>query len=281
MILLNEKQVEVKYFPNGEINLDESLVELIDKENNVQHITLRFETNEDLVVMTFVSEWLKEESYEEQILHIPYLPYSRMDRKVNHHLFSLKYIAKMINKLEFKTVYILEHHSDVSIELINNVVPMSYTKTLIEKAMKDINFNKETDIIIFPDMGAQKRYKNLLTDDIRLFTGFKKRNFDTGKIIGLELKGDGKQVRKALIVDDLCSRGGTFIEIAKECMQLDIHDVSLIVTHLESNVYTGQIFDYVEKVYTTDALEPFLKDALDNKKINISNLPSHLLMTKK
>lgn len=279
MILLNEKQVEVKYFPNGEINLDESLVELIDKENNVQHITLRFETNEDLVVMTFVSEWLKEESYEEQILHIPYLPYSRMDRKVNYHLFSLKYVAKMINSLDFKQVYILEHHSDVSIELIENAVPISYTKTLIEKAMKDISFNKETDIIIFPDMGAQKRYKNLLNDDIRLFVGFKKREFKTGKIIGLELEGDNKPVGKALIVDDLCSRGGTFIQIANACGELDIHDVSLVVTHLESNVYNGQIFDYVENVYTTNALEPFLKEAVNNTKIKIEKLPVHFKMT--
>lgn len=279
MILLNEKQVEVKYFPNGEINLDESLVELIDEENIVQHLALRFEMNEDLVILTFVSEWLKEEGYDKQELHISYLPYSRMDRKVNHHLFSLKYVAKMINVLNFEKVYILEHHSDVSIELIENAVPISYTKTLIEKAMTDISFNKETDIIIFPDMGAQKRYKNLLNDDIRLFVGFKKRDFDTGKIIGLELEGDDKPVGKALIVDDLCSRGGTFIQIANECTKLDIHDVSLVVTHLESNVYNGQIFDYVKNVYTTNALEPFLKEAVNNTKIKIEKLPVHFKMT--
>ena len=95
----------------------------------------------------------------------------------------------------------------------------------------------------------------------------------------LELEGDDKPVNQAIIVDDLCSRGGTFINISQECAAIGIEKVSLIVTHLESNVYTGQIFDHVETVFTTDALQPFLENAVNNKQIVVKELPKKLKMT--
>lgn len=280
MILLNNSKIDITHYPNAETALGEQLKDFTTKEE-VQNVTLRFETNEDLINLLFIKEWLKEEGFEKIALYMPYLPYSRMDRKVGSHLYTLKYIAAFINQMNFEAVYVLEAHSNKTFELLKNVVGVTYTKELVEEAMQDMKFDKEKDVVVFPDKGAKERYKHLLSTDIEVLQGAKKRDFDTGEILGLTFEETPtKQYRKALIVDDLCSRGGTFIQISALCKEHGINENYLAVTHLESNVYTGQLFEHVEKVFTTDAMQPFLEN-LNREKIKVIELPVKFNMTTK
>lgn len=279
MILINSKMVDIKHFPNEETSMGEQLINFVSEKDKTQTITLRFETNEDLINLMFVKEWMEEEGYCNIDLYIPYLPYSRMDRKVGSHLYTLKYIAKMINQMNFKNIFVLEAHSDKTLELLKNVTLMSYTKELVEKSMADMEFNLEKDAVVFPDKGAKERYKHLLNDSVKVLQGVKDRDFKTGDILGIKFeKNPDKEIERVLIVDDLCSRGGTFCQISDLCEEFGIEESYLAVTHLESNVYTGKLFEKVEKVFTTDAMEPFLK-SIDTQKIKIVKLPKKFNMT--
>lgn len=93
-------------------------------------------------------------------LEMPYLPHARMDRvKDDSDVFTLKYFAEVINSLQFKSVRILDPHSNVGPALLNNarvLSPVSY----IQYAINDIN---RPDLILFyPDEGACKRYSGML-----------------------------------------------------------------------------------------------------------------------
>ncbi len=111
-------------------------------------------------------------------------------------------------------------------------------------------------LIFYPDEGAMKRYSSY-TDRPFAF-GIKKRNWNTGKIEGLEVSGMTEciQGKNILIVDDICSKGGTFLFSAKKLKELNANKIYLFVTHCENTILKGEVLTsgLIEKVYTTDSL---------------------------
>jgi ribose-phosphate pyrophosphokinase len=88
--------------------------------------------------------------------------------------------------------------------------------------------------------------------------GMKKRDWETGKILGLDVIGDASLIKdkNILIVDDICSRGGTFYHSAKRLKELGANKIYLFVTHCENTILEGELLtsDLVEKVYTTNSI---------------------------
>jgi phosphoribosylpyrophosphate synthetase len=63
--------------------------------------------------------------------------------------------------------------------------------------------------------------------------------------------------KNVLIVDDICSRGGTFYHSAKALKEAGAANISLYITHCENTILEGEIFTsgLIQRVYTTDSLE--------------------------
>jgi ribose-phosphate pyrophosphokinase len=61
-----------------------------------------------------------------------------------------------------------------------------------------------------------------------------------------------------LIVDDICSRGGTFVHTAKALKDAGAANVYLYITHCERTIFNGEIFSsgLIEKVFTTNSIFP-------------------------
>jgi phosphoribosylpyrophosphate synthetase len=91
----------------------------------------------------------------------------------------------------------------------------------------------------------------------------KKREFDTGKILGIEvdyqivrrLDKDPHDAPRALIIDDLSSRGGTFVGAAELLRsELDMQYVALLVTHMEPAGLLGDLRNKLDRVFCTDTM---------------------------
>ena len=85
----------------------------------------------------------------------------------------------------------------------------------------------------------------------------KKRDWKTGKILGLDVVSDTDLTgKKVLIVDDICSAGGTFKFSAIKLKELGATDVALYVSHCEDNIQNGDLLktDLISKIYTTDTI---------------------------
>jgi ribose-phosphate pyrophosphokinase len=112
--------------------------------------------------------------------------------------------------------------------------------------------------LFFPDEGAMKRYgDDLATLGHPFAFGMKKRDWTTGNILGLEIMQTENIVGKdVLIIDDICSKGGTFYHSAKALLAAGAKSVSLYVTHCENTILKGELFSsgLVERVYTTNSL---------------------------
>lgn len=175
-------------------------------------------------------------------LTMPYIPHARQDRNVSGRVFTLKYFAKIINLLNFKKVYVLDPHSDVSGAVIDRIQQLP---ALIDtyKHLKD-DF-----VIMYPDAGAAKKY----SANNNAIIGNKHRNTD-GRVVSYELLNFIPGTKKVLIVDDICSYGGTFVAAAKELKSRGVEQICLCVSHCEENIFKGEVFDYIDKVYTSDSI---------------------------
>ena len=171
-------------------------------------------------------------------LNLPYVPNARMDRvKNNDEVFTLKAFAETINWLGFEEVRISNPHSTVSEALFDRVVVDFECVYRDVKHILETSLNK-IDVLYFPDEGAMKRYSDLLKDsNLPVAFGIKKRDWKTGTIEGIEIEGFTRLLGKnVLMVDDICSRGGTFYYSALRLKELGANEISCYVTHCENSV---------------------------------------------
>ena len=90
--------------------------------------------------------------------------------------------------------------------------------------------------------------------------GMKKRDWETGQILGLDIiNADVVKDKNILIVDDICSYGGTFYHSAKALKEAGAKSVSLYVTHCEKSITSGSLASsdgLIDHVYTTKSILP-------------------------
>lgn len=263
MIKLNGIRLDFTQFPNGETLVDgEQIQAFLSPAINV--IGFYFQSDLDLIRLMFVKKYLDDHCGAKCNLNLYYMPYSRMDRSETHStVFTLKYVADFINNLLFDSITLYEPHSDVAPALLDRcevIYPTIYgfgnNESLLRTAIKDTGFDQNSDYLFFPDAGAQKRYGSKLSG-FKELVGFKHRDFATGKIMGLKVVGDQDlRGKKIIIVDDLCSRGGTFMFSGHQLKDMGAEEIYLVVGHCENTIMQGDIVktDIIDKVYTTDSI---------------------------
>lgn len=252
MIILNDYKVEFNKFPNGETNVDKNTI-LVMPYNN---IIFKYEDDSDLIKLMLIKRHLDEQFIKACNLTILYMPYSRQDRTEGKSVFTLKYVCEFINSLHFAIVNIDEPHSDVTPALLDRCVIEYPTTILLNEAILESGFDRGKDYIFYPDAGAQKRYSSK-NPGFKEIVGFKKRNFQTGKIESLQVVGAENLCNSnVIIVDDLCSKGGTFMLSAKKLKEIGAAKIYLVVTHCEETILEGDVLNspLIEKVFTTGSI---------------------------
>ena len=253
MIKYNEKQVNLGHFPDGTLLMKE----LVPEGTTKATITWLYENNEELMALCFLTKHLQSKGVADISLKLPYIPNARQDRvKKEEDVFTLKYFSEMINSLGFSKVTVLDPHSYVSEALIDHVDIQS-PKPYVEKVLKELKEkNSENILMFYPDEGAMKRYSAMF--DAPYAFGIKKRDWATGEIRGLEVSGQKELGAGStiLIVDDICSRGGTFYYSAKALKELGSGKIYLYISHCENTILEGEILkdNFIERVYTTNSI---------------------------
>lgn len=293
MIYLNGKQVEFIDLPNKERRLDlpKDMVNT-DIHEEVDNVYWKYEDDKSIFELLLLDSAFK--SYSQRYnLYIGYMPYSRMDRTENEGTaFSLDVITTILtqNLLAVNYMFILDPHSEVTLTQLNKKAKYRYDQykykyefasefEYLEDENDNNNNNKEVQIyslaknvfdytnmdlnsawIIFPDKGAAKRYNT--TDYPNVIICDKIRDFATGKVqtitahIEKETFKPGKNA-PIIIIDDLCSYGGTFVEVIK-AIEKDLNIKSdsnwLIVSHAEEVMMIADIPKTFQKVFSTDSI---------------------------
>ena len=265
-------EVIIETYPNGETRLN--LTDLIPNGLTIYSINWKYESDSDFTTLAFIADYIRTKSnnYNKILteLNILYMPYSRMDRSENNSVFTLKTACKLINNMEFDSVIVNEAHSSITSELLNNCRDLNISEILFGLAEKDIALSNDNIPLIcfYPDKGAKERYSSVIKKGTYLY-GKKVRDFDTGRIIDYDIVDkdifdvmNNKEPFNVIIIDDLSSYGGTFVQASKKLKEIGANKVYLVVAHAEESVYKGELFDHIDKLYTTNSI---LKEALNDK----------------
>ncbi|WP_173714696.1 ribose-phosphate pyrophosphokinase [Clostridium beijerinckii] len=257
--------MEVKKFPNGESLINSQELNIKEWVNTIK---LKFESDNDITHLIFLKEHLDELNIKCNLI-IPYMPYSRMDRTEGFTVFTLKHLCRLINNLNFEEVSIYEPHSDVCVALLDRVKVINMSAILAKDLLEKVEDKNDSVYLVYPDAGAAKRYGKQIEYE-KILTANKERDFKTGFINKLEINGivESKNF-KAIIVDDLCSKGGTFILTAKKLKEMGATEIYLVVTHCEDTIFDGEILktDLITKVFTTNSIL-----SKEHEKIEISSI---------
>lgn len=193
------------------------------------------------------------------ILFLPFIPYSRQDRRmVKHDAFSLKVFANWINSLQLSSVLVLDPHSDVGPALINNCVVLEQSQIVLTNPIK-YDLSTHGYVLVSPDMGAVKK-SNKVAKALGMpppVVMDKDRNPSTGEVTGIKVLGSPNlEDENILIVDDICDGGATFISAATELkVQYGVNSVSVFVTHgIFSRGVENLLNNGIDKVYSTDSV---------------------------
>ncbi len=247
MLAINGNPLVIQHFPDGTLFL---------KDLPDGH-TIRwcFENNEELVALQFIVYHLRDKGIDELVLELPYLPNARQDRvKSSADVFTLKHFATCINQLHFSSVKVLDPHSAVAFEVLERVEEIPVVP-FIEEAIRRSGLQQANGIVFFPDAGAKKRYAEMVAFPSAY--GVKKRDWETGVITSLEIEGALPEAPfDVLIIDDICSYGGTFLKAAQALKTLGAQRIYLYVTHCETNIYKGELLKQglIERVFTTEGI---------------------------
>lgn len=297
MISINLKKIEPVHFPDG----SQMLLDVKVYVNNPPYavdIYWEYENDEECMRLFYLVNHIREHDPGARIaLSMPYIPNARMDRvKSANEVFTLKWFCKFINSLNFNSVTVLDPHSDVSTALLDRVeVRTSWLNDLLNYAINKASEDCEDEdfLVYFPDAGAMKRYRDMRSfKRINMVYGQKVRNWETGKIEGLEIMDqdghaltcqilvdletsglNGKEhpnttVVKALegktvlMIDDIISYGGTFYFSAKKLKELGAEHIFAYATHTENSVLDTEKGTFlkcledgtVEMLFTTSSI---------------------------
>lgn len=256
MIKLDNKEVLVTHFPDGTQCIKFPYTYASETKCEISWF---YDSDEEIFTLASVVDYVKRKYGRliKIVLNMPYTPNSRMDRIKNiSENFSLKVFANLLNSFELDKVIIYNVHSNVSEALINNVESILPNDD-VDKAIHLYS----PDVIFFPDEGACKRYSDL--EAIKKYNkpvafGIKKRDWKSGKILGLEVVSDiDLKDKKILIVDDIISKGFTFFYAGKKLKELGASSIALYSSHCEDTILDGELLkdeSPIDIIYTTDSI---------------------------
>jgi len=165
---------------------------------------------------------------------------------------SIKVAANIINSMKFDKVRVYDCHSDVGVALIDNCFNVDQDEIFHDVFMHYVGTNS---VLVSPDAGANKKTQKL-SNFYRLpfIRADKSRDVNTGEINGTVVYGDcaGKT---AIICDDICDGGRTFIELSKALYKSGATKVVLVVTHgIFSKGLNPLYYSGIQKIYTTNSI---------------------------
>ena len=250
----SELSVEFLTFSGGERHIQ------LGKFGEAEHFIIRADlrTAQDVFDLLLLADALNAEYDAPQLyIEIPYLPYARQDRVcAPGQAFSLNVFARMLAQIDnVAELVIWDCHSPVGVELTG--AKNTPAQDIIKSNTELMGLLNGLDaVIICPDKGAVKRTEAIatslgVTEPLPVVYCEKLRDPATGHILRTEVKADDLSGKTAIITDDICDGGFTFIKIAEILKEKNVEQVILFVTHgiLSKGL---DVFDgLIDRVFTT------------------------------
>jgi ribose-phosphate pyrophosphokinase len=160
---------------------------------------------------------------------LPYYGYARQDRKEKGRVpITAKLVANLLEKAGVTRVLTMDLHTEQLQGFFDIPVDHLYARPLFIRALREKGL--ENLVVVSPDVGSSKMARKFAEDlkvdlaivDKRRING---NRVETGGLIG-DVAG-----KNVIIVDDICSTGGTLKAAASVCKRNGAKSVQVCVSH--------------------------------------------------
>lgn len=270
--LVNKEESNIKYeiskFPDGQQNLNISSsfnFKKLVKDGYEVEIVSRLNDFKDLELILCATSALKSLGFEKIHLYTPYFIGARSDRKfVEGGVNYLKdIISPIINAQGYKSVTVLDPHSDVLEATLNNFKKVN-NFDLVNFALERIG-DLEDVVLVSPDGGALKKIFDVAKsfNIPTMINAIKHRDIKTGQITHTEVPDFNFKNNKFVIIDDICDGGRTFIELAKVIKEKrPTAEIYLVVTHGIFSAGFNTLNEYFDSIFSTNSYSDVKDDNL-------------------
>lgn len=166
-------------------------------------------TPEPLMGLLLTASALRDDNpFRHITLRVPYLPYSRADRRFQPgDPLPLRVLGGMFDEA-FNSVISLDVHSDAASKAIRLDARMPTKAVLC--AIEAF----QPDLLLTPDQGAARRWEGIKFS-VPMLSASKTRDVNTGAITGTTIPEGIARDARILVIDDICDGGATFIALAR------------------------------------------------------------------
>jgi ribose-phosphate pyrophosphokinase len=186
--------------------------------------------NENLMELLILIDCLKRASAERITAVIPYYGYARKDRKDEGRVpITAKLVADLLTTAGTNRVLTLDLHADQIQGFFDIPVDHLLARAIFIPYLNNMQIKKLS--VVSPDIGSVKQasaYAKRLGAELAVTS--KKRDFNTGQIVSMNVLGDVAD-KNVVIVDDMISTAGTIAEAARLVKAKGALDIYLCATH--------------------------------------------------
>lgn len=210
--------------------------------------------NTYLMELLIMIDALKRASAKSIVAVIPYFGYARQDRKDKPRVpITGKLVADLLTTAGASRVLTMDLHAGQIQGFFNIPVDNLYARPKIAEAILELGL--ENIVITAPDLGAIKQaraYANHLGAD---FAVIDKRRVSSLEVEVSSIIGEVKN-KIVILVDDMCSTGGTLISGAEAVLKAGAQTVYAAFTHalLVKDAIPNLLKSPIEKIITTDSI---------------------------
>ncbi len=244
---LEEGKIQIEAFPDEEIGVH--VLENVRGRDVFVMQTIARRPNHYLMELLIVIDALKRASARSVTAVIPYLGYSRQDRKEKGRVpITAKLVANLLEKAGASRVLTLDLHTEQIQGFFDIPVDnLQACKLLVEKVREE---KLGRPIVVSPDIGRVKLAKAFAEElgcDVGLVD---KQRISANRVESGAVLGDipGKDV---ILVDDIYSTGKTLEMAATACRALGARSVVAAVTHMVGSTFDESALD---KLWITDSI---------------------------
>jgi ribose-phosphate pyrophosphokinase len=242
-------KVQRETFPDGEIGIQ--IQENVRGKDIFVVQSMAKRPNRYLMELLIMVDAFKRASARSISAVMPYYAYARQDRKDKPRApITAKLVANLLEKAGITRVLTMDLHTEQIQGFFDIPVDHLYARPLFIKTFK--NLGKKNLIVVSPDVGSNKMARNFAEDlnvDLAIVD---KRRIAANRVEANAIIGDVKG-KNVILLDDICSTGGTLKSAALACQKEGAESVYAAVSH---GLFAGNALkdSGLEKVFVTDTI---------------------------